>query len=133
MADIKIALVVDAENPIVGDLYLENGTARLTANLREEVAQELWIRFKFFQGEWFLDRTLGLPYLQSILAQKTPMSIISQIFRRVITSCPGVASILTLNLSRAANRTLRVDFTCKLVDGTILTAADFAPFIVGGA
>lgn len=126
MADIKIALAVDSENPIIGDLYLENGTARLTNTLLEEVAQELYIRFRFFQGEWFLDPTLGLPYLQSILGKKTPIGIISQIFKRVITTCPGVASLTSFQLTRGAARSIILNFTARLTDGTVLTAADFA-------
>lgn len=130
MADIKIVLVVDAENPIVGDLYLENGTCRLTSGLQEEVAQELYIRFRFFKGEWFLDRRLGLPYLQSILGKKTPLGIISQIFKNVLTTCPGVKSILSFAVKRLVNRGLAVDFAALLKDGAVLTAADFGAFII---
>lgn len=132
MADIKIALSVDSENPIVGDLYLQNGTIRLTATLLEAVAQELWIRFRFFRGEWFLDDRTGLPYMQSILGKKTPIGIISQIFKNVITTCPGVASLTTFNLTRLPNRGLLLTFAAQLADGTTLTSANFAPFIVGG-
>src|ERR1700749_2893649 len=130
MADLKIALAIDSENPIVGDLYLENGTARLTNSLLEDVAQELYIRFRFFQGEWFLDQTLGLPYLQSILGKKTPLGILSQIFKRVITTCPGVASLTSFQLTRGANRALILNFAALLNDGTTLTAADFAQAFV---
>lgn len=128
--DIKIALEIDAENPIVGDLYLENGTVRLTRDLREEVMQELYIRLRFFQGEWFLDRTQGLPYRQSILGKKTPLSILSQIFKSVLTSCPGVRSILSFSLSRDAHRGLLPDWAIRLNDGQILKSTDFTPFIV---
>lgn len=130
MADIKIALQVDAENPIVGDLYFKNGNIRLTETLAEEVAQELYIRLRFFKGEWFLDTTQGLPYLQSILGKKTPLGILSQIFKRVITTCPGVKSLLSFALTRLPNRGLRVDFAALLNDGTVLTATDFAAFVI---
>lgn len=130
MADIKIALAVDAENPVIGDLYLENGTIRLTRTLTEEVAQELFIRLKFFKGEWFLDTTLGLPYFQSILVMGASTDAVAQIFRRVIAGTPGVKSIKSLQLTRLPNRALSVAFVAILDDGATLTSSDFAPFIV---
>lgn len=130
MADIKIALAVDANNPIIGDLYLENGTARLTNSLQEAVAQELFIRFGFFQGEWFLDESQGMPYLQSILGKKTPLGILSQIFKRVITTCPGVKTLTTFQLTRLPNRGLAPVFAAQLDDGATLTSASFGAFII---
>ena len=133
MASLKIALKVDSENPIPGDLYLENGSCRLTNSLSEEVAQQLWIRFKFFQGEWFLDTSQGVPWFQTILGQKTPIGIIEQLLRQVVTSCPGVDSLLSFSLLfDSAQRSAQVIFKCLLADGTILSSADFAPFVIGG-
>lgn len=131
MASLKLALIVDANNPIPGDIYLENGTVRLTANLSEEVAQTLWTRFRSFQGEWFLDRTVGFVWLQSVLGQKTPLPILQQMFRSVVTTCPGVASLASFDIRRTANRGLAVTFAAILQDGTVLTEAAFAPFVVG--
>ena len=132
MADLKIALAIDANNPVAGDLYLDaTGNCRLTNSLSEDVAQELWIRLHFFQGEWFLDTTVGIPYFQSILGQKTPTGIIEQMFRRVITTCPGVASLDSFLLTSLPARRISIAFACTLQDGAVLTSADFAPFIVG--
>lgn len=131
MADIAIALKIDAENPIIGDLLIDHGTARLTASLKEETVQDLYISLRMFKGEWFLDREQGIPYWQSILGTKTPVAIVSQIFRRAIRSRPGVKSVDSFNAERQANRTIRLDFRCTLIDNTILLSTDYAPFIVG--
>lgn len=129
--DIKIALQTDGTNPNLADLYLDNGTVGLTNSLSEEVAQELFIRLNFFQGEWFLDTTQGIPYFQSILGQKTPLGIVEQIFRQAITTCPGVASLASFSLTRVPTRGIQVFFTCILADGTTLTSSDFGDFVVG--
>jgi hypothetical protein len=97
-------------------------------DLREAIAQELYIRFRFFQGEWFLDKSQGLPYLQSILGKKTPLGIVTQIFKRVITTCPGVKTLTTFNLQRLPNRGLSLTFQATLDDNTVLTSADFGAF-----
>lgn len=131
MADLKIALTVDAENPVIGDLYLENGTVRLTNSLAESVAQDLKISLSFFQGEWFLDPRQGMPYFQSILGQRTPLPIVSQIFKRAILGRPGVQSITRFELKQLPNRAIQLVFAVVLTDGSILTSDSFGPFIVG--
>lgn len=140
MADIKITLPaeVDGNNPIVGDLFLENGTCRLTNTLMEEVAQEIWIRFRFIMGEWFLDRTVGIPWLRlsrgqivAILGEKTPIGIVNQMLKRVVTTCPGVQTLLAFRTARLVGRGYGVTFACRLTDGAILKSADFGPFTVG--
>lgn len=132
MADLKIALKVDAENPTVGDLYLENGTVRLTNTLAETVAQELYIRYKFFQGEWFLDRTQGFPWFQSVLGIKTPLGVVRQLMLRVLTTCPGVSSVVSFKVTRLPNRGILLNFQARLSDGTTLTERDFGAFVLGG-
>jgi len=130
--DIRIAMATDDDNDTVGDLFLENGTVRLTATMTEEVAQELFIRFKLFRGEWFLDPSIGVPYYQVILRQKTPLSIVSQIFQQVIKRCPGVASLQSFSLVPGEERMIALTFTCILASGETLRSDDFGPFLIGG-
>ena len=132
MADFKLTLVTDANNPTVGDLFLDNGTVRLTNSLAEEVAQIIWIRLHFFKGEWFLDPLQGTPYLQTILGQKVPLATITQLFKNIITNTPGVKVITSFSTS-LKQRQLTLTFSCLLNDGTTLTSADFGDFIVGVA
>ena len=131
MADIKIALVADADNPDVGDLYLENGTVRLTETLAETVAQTVRVSLLLFKGEWFLDPTQGVPYWQSILGIKTPISIVNQIFRTAILAVTGVKSLDSFNLVTAADRSASLVFACTLTDGTVLRSSDYAPYVIG--
>ncbi len=132
MADLKISLVVDDDNPNIGDIYLKNGTVELATSLLDVVAQELRIRLNFFLGEWFLDVTQGIPYFQTILGQKTPIGIVSQIFKKAISTCPGVANVDDFNVSFNGNsRLMTLNFSCVLTDGTILKSSDFQPFVIG--
>lgn len=132
MSSIKITLPrdVSATNPIVGDLFVP---VRLTQTLEEEVAQQLFVRFRFFQGEWFLDPSQGTPWRQSILGKKQPLSIAAQILKRVVTSCPGVRSLLAFSIQLDSKRRAFVIFKARLLNGKILTSTDYGPFVVGGA
>lgn len=134
MASLKLALVTDSNNPVAGDLYLgPDGQFAITQTLSEEVAQLLYTRFRFFQGEWFLDATVGVPWYQAILGQKQSTSVVSQILRNVVATCHGVSSVDSFSLSMLPGRAASVVFSCTLADGTVLKSSDFAPFIVGGA
>ena len=134
MASLKLALATDANNPVAGDIYLgPDGQVTLTQTLSEEVAQLLYTRFRFFQAEWFLDPSIGVPWYQSILGQKQSTSVVSQILRNVVATCPGVASVDSFSLVTQSDRSAVVRFSCTLSDGTVLKSSDFTPFIVGGA
>jgi len=135
MASLKIVLPseVDAINPVSGDLFLTpQKSMRLTQTLREEVAQQLYIRFRFFQGEWFLDGSVGVPWKQSILGVKVPIGIVSQILRNVCARCPGVAQVQQFQVTPfGTRRQAKVAFSVLLTDGAVLTSSDYGPFIVG--
>ncbi len=132
MASIRLAMAIDAQNDTIGDLYIgTNGKTRLTASLSEEVQQNLWLRFQFFKGEWFLDPNAGVPWFQKILGVKNTDDNVSNILKAVITTCPGVASLLSFSLGRDG-RTIAPRFTCKIQNGVVLTSKDFPPFVLPG-
>lgn len=133
MASLKLALSVDTNNPNPGDIYLgADSNDRLTSTLSEEVAQLLYTRFRFFQGEWFLDGTIGTPWFQSVLGQKVSIPAVTQLLKRVVTTCPGVASVQRFTLTQLPSRGVRIDFACTLTDGEVLNSNDFQPFVIGG-
>lgn len=132
MASLRLAMAIDSDNPVIGDIYIgTDGKTRLTASLSEEVQQNLWLRFQFFLGEWFLDPASGVPWFQQILGIKNSEGNVAAILQRVITTCPGVAT-LTLFALNVSGRTMAPRFACTLNNGQVLTSADFPPFILAG-
>jgi hypothetical protein len=131
MADIKLAMQIDSENPNIGDLYLENGTLRLTNSLQEEAIQRIRVSMLLFKGEWFLDETQGVPYWQNILGQKISLMQLQRIFRSVVQQQPTVASISRFSVKPLPSRAIQIEFTCKLVDGVTLVSSDYAPIVIG--
>jgi len=132
--DIKLAPAIDDNNPIAGDIYLGNDSSPvLTTTLSEQVAQQLYIRFKFFRGEWFLDETVGFPWFQLVLGQKTPIDIVAQLIRQLILTTPGVKSLESLEMGTVtAARSISPRFSCTLDNGAVLTSDSFSAFVIGG-
>ena len=115
-----------------GDLVLAEGVIPLsTDDTGETTAQRLRIRFAFFLGEYFADTRQGVPYFRDVLGQKFRRAEVAAMFRRVITSTPGIATLDAFDLafdSRA--RRLTLTFRAILTSGQVFDSADFGPFIV---
>src|SRR5690606_28796586 len=90
---------VDSNNPVEGDLHLSGGDLVWTTDLGQEVAQRLRVRFRFFRGEWFLDRREGTPWYGEILVKNPSPRTVRAIFRNIILRTPGVAALNQLDFT----------------------------------
>lgn len=96
----------------------------------EAVLQKIRARLRFFLGEWFLDRRLGVPYYTKILVKNPNLALVSSIFRRVIRGTPGVHSVkyVRVRLDNKA-RIAYVSFEARTSEGAQMRISD-EPFIV---
>jgi hypothetical protein len=91
-----------------------------TINGADKVAQEVKINLLAFLGEWFLDVTFGVPYLEDILVKNPHMPSIETIFRFHILDVPHVTLITSFNMTwDRARRTLTVNFAANTDYGPI--------------
>jgi hypothetical protein len=106
-----------------GDLALVGGTFVFLQPGPEYTRQKLAARLKFFLGEWFLDRRLGVPYFKHVFVRNPDLDVIRQMFRKVILGTAGVLGIvddaITLTYDRVS-RSLSVSFAA-LVEGGVVT------------
>ena len=86
-----------------GDLSVtENGDICLTDSIR----QAIFIRLRWFLGEWKFNPTFGMPYYSRILIKNPSETVIEQLFREQILS---VSEVIGVEECRAEiNRRLRV-------------------------
>lgn len=61
-----------------GDLSIEGGQVRMVDGA-ERIAQQILISLRFWLGEWFLDTSQGVPYLEYILVKNPNERHIQQI------------------------------------------------------
>ena len=102
-----------AENIATGDLLLQNNDLMIIDNA-ERVAQQILITLRFWLGEWFLDTTQGVPYLEYILIKNPNENHIRQILSEAILSVEGVQAVdeMTLDFD-AKNRRLYVEYSAS--------------------
>lgn len=57
------------------------------------IEQRLELRLRRHLGEWFLNTTLGLPFIRWMESRPAPMAEIAALVRREISTCPGVLAV----------------------------------------
>ena len=89
-------------------------------NGADKVAQQIKITLLAFLGEWFLDVTFGVPYLEEILVKNPRMSTVETILRSHINGVPHVIRLETFIIEwDRARRTLSVNFVAQTDYGRI--------------
>ena len=82
--------LVTADN----DLAIINNNFALTVNDSDaEIEQRLRQNLQTFLGEWFLDITIGVPYLQLVYVKGVAAILIESAFKDIITDTPGVVAL----------------------------------------
>lgn len=92
------------------DLIIVDGDFIVIDNA-ERVAQQIKIQLLTWLGEWFLDTTHGVPYLDYILVKNPNLELIASIFREQIMKVDDVDYVNSLEIDYdAQTRTMTVDY-----------------------
>lgn len=96
------------------DIIFTDGDFQLTSTQSESLAQRLKIKLQTFQGEFFLDTRVGLPYYQSILRKNVSKASVDAIFLRAISEEPEVLQVNDFrSVLDNANRIYTLSFTVR--------------------
>lgn len=101
-----------------GDLVFKNGSCPVTQILGDVVAQRLRIKLYTFYGEWFLDETVGVPYIQQIFNKIKTKATVDLIFQGIISEDPDVIEILTFISEVTNDRGYILTFQVRVSDNT---------------
>lgn len=83
--DLRLSATHDLAVSRTGDLVLVDGLQR--------VQQQIKVTLLTFLGEWFLDTTFGIPYLESIMIKAPNRAEIEAIIRTKVREVPGVVRV----------------------------------------
>lgn len=79
------------------DLIVNNADLMVIDNA-ERVAQQIKVQLLTWRGEWFLDTTHGVPYLDYILVKNPSIELIRSIFREQIMSVDDVSDVVDIEI-----------------------------------
>lgn len=84
----------------------------------EKILQAVGIRLRTWLGDWFLDTTHGVPYLERILGKAPRKEMVEAVLRGQILSVAGVKSIVSFSLEiNNSTRISRVEFSVNTTEG----------------
>jgi hypothetical protein len=106
-----------------GDSTIFSGATQFLVNSPAAVAQAVLTRLNLWQGQWFLDSTLGLPVFQQIIGFGT-QAVRDAAIQNVILNTPGVNQI-TKYTSSLTGRAFRVDATIDTIYGSTAITTSF--------
>lgn len=98
------------------DIEIVNNDLVLITGLDYKV-QKLKQNLKMFLGEWFLDTSLGIPYLQEIYAKIVDAKRVDAVFKEAILNTEDVIELLTFELDLGSNRELSLNFSVRFDEG----------------
>lgn len=131
MADLSINL--DATSPTYKDLLIVDGDLVLTSDVDPEgtdpVLQSVLQNLSLALGEWFLDLSAGIPWLQQILVKNPDQSKIDAILRNAILATPGIVRLNSYSFDLSlATRSGSIQFNAQKTNGTV----DYSGTVVTG-
>lgn len=137
MSDLALTLQTSAINPVLGDLELDTTASNVLLTdapgqpAGRAIMQDVFIRLRFFFGEWFLDPTQGIPYFRYVFIVNPDQRLVQSIFRRVVLGTPGIASLDSFSmLFDKPNRIIYPTFVARMNTGETFSSADFGAFVV---
>jgi len=115
---------------VTGDLVIENGDIAFVED-GEALLQRIRIKFKTFLAEYFLNRAVGLPYLQrdaegrQILGKQTDPVDIGDIFKEKILATNGIKELKLFRFDLdTKSRVATIDFEAESIFGTVVFSED---------
>lgn len=101
------------------DLIIADGDFIVIDNA-ERVAQQIKIQLLTWLGEWFLDTTHGVPYLDYILVKNPNLELIASIFREQIMKVDDVDFVNSLEIDyNERERTMMVQYEASTSYGLV--------------
>lgn len=115
------------------DLEISNNNIRFTQNNTEFVSQKLENKLLFFAREWFLNFTLGIPYLaennedrddntKNILVKNPDLNFINNIYLVEIASVEGIERIVRFDVVYdSSSRRYKLEYSVQVTTGEIVS------------
>lgn len=96
-------------SPTTHDLQLSRAQDLQLATGAQRIAQQVKVTLLTFLGEWFLDETFGVPYLEVVTVKSPQRAQIESVMRAKVKAVPGVEAVPTVQIDiDAPTRRVRI-------------------------
>jgi hypothetical protein len=96
---LELVTEVDADNPVIGDLRISRGRFAKITTFGDAVAQAVRVELQWWLGEWFLDTSRGMPYVEKLLRRGITERTIRALLKRRIEAVDGVLRVESMNIA----------------------------------
>lgn len=97
-----------------GDVDIQNRDLVLIRGV-DAIRQSWLIHIRTFLGEWFLDPSIGLPYLQKMFGKAVSRATLKQLFTTASLQVPGVLQVVGVQVNDIDPVTRSVDVTVTAI------------------
>jgi hypothetical protein len=92
------------------DLKISNGDFNICPNNKEALAQAIKIRLKTLYGEWFLDSSLGIPYLTEVFSQRISPNYLRHLITSELENIHDIKEIIDFDININSQRQANIKF-----------------------
>ena len=116
-------------DPVSGDIWLSGTSQPRLTTADEEVLQRLRSRLSRWSGEWFHDRTLGVPYRRDVLVKNPDLQVIRSLLAAELARDPGVATVVSVTVVHdIVTRNMTASFEVRAIDTAALLVGEVPLF-----
>ena len=106
-------------DPLTNDLILVKQNLVLTSDTAA-LAQLCESRLLMIKGDYFLDKTQGIPYVSEVFVKTTDRALVDSFFKNILLETDGVKSIIEYSGEYVGStRTYKVEFKVDTVSGAV--------------
>jgi len=108
-----------------GDVSFDNGESSVTSIGAEDLAQRISIRLKTFQGEWFMDNTLGVDWWGRVFGKNRSKTAVDVIIQDAILQERDALQIIDYTSSISSSRVFSCTFRVRTENGAVSDTQTF--------
>lgn len=108
-----------------GDVSLVAGESGVTSIGAEDLSQRLQIRLNTFQGEWFMDSTLGVDWWNRVMGKNRSKMAVDALIQEAILKEPDALQILEYSSTISTDRRFSCSFKVRTEDGAVSATQSF--------
>lgn len=102
-----------------GELVFVAGVLQLTSG-QDAIRQAAEVRLRTFRAEWFLDGSIGTPWVEQVLGRKAAAAPVRAVVRDELLAIPGVTGLASLTLAfDSAARSMAITFVLQTAAGDV--------------